>query len=139
MHIAKTDLDQVDLERLRPFTEGEELYFKLLTYLSTRVSGTIFDLGTYRGNSALALSYGGNPVESFDVADHLQGHSAPANVRYHLDNLYTTEGRGPWREQLLASPLIFVDTDPHEGSWELNFVQWVQAQGYLGRCGLSEL
>ena len=92
MRIDQSDIDRVDMERLRPFVEGEERYFKLLAYLSTQVSGTIFDIGTWRGNSARALSYGGNPVESFDIADHVHGRAAPPNVHYHLENLYTTEG-----------------------------------------------
>jgi hypothetical protein len=143
-------LHEVDLERLRPFIRedlcfyappGRE-HYRLLAHLSTTFSGrTIFDIGTHRGDSAIALSYNErNLVESFDVIDAVPTvRKMRRNVRYNHADLWAPNVREDWREVLLASPLIFIDIDPHEGTRELEFVSWLRENKYQGTIVLDDI
>jgi hypothetical protein len=146
MRLTRADLKKVDLERLRPFVaNGSEFFgrtehYRLLAHLSTRFPDKpIVDIGTHQGDSALALSYGGAPVDSFDVVDKVRGRPRPLNVRYRLDNLYTPEGRERWKTKLLDSSVILIDIDPHEGSREYEMVRWLQTAGYRGLIVLDDV
>ena len=95
-------------------------------------NATIIDIGTHIGASAYALSREpSNRVISFDIV-HKKGLPRIPNVTYSLDNLMTPEGRETWRETLLASPLIFLDIDPHEGTSEYEFYEWLRDNHYQG-------
>jgi Bacterial protein of unknown function (HtrL_YibB) len=145
MHICRADLASVDLEPLRPFAAGEcflhdREHYRLLAHLSTCVgNGTIFDIGTHLGDSALALSYGGLPVETFDITDNVSGRPHPLNVHRNLVDLWSPKMREAWKERLLRSPLIFLDIDPHEGTREYEFVQWLQTHKYRGILVLDDI
>jgi hypothetical protein len=146
LRLTRADLLAIDLERLRPYAAGEAFFaphehYRLLAHLSTRVGAgaTIFDIGTHLGDSALALAYGGADVESFDIVDNVQGRKLPPNIRRHLTNLWTDQGRSEWRARLLASPLIFLDIDPHEGTRELEFVRWLEKEDYQGTLVLDDI
>lgn len=145
MLLRRADIEKVDLQPLRPFAAGEGFlwtkeHYKLLAHLSTRVrQGTIFDLGTHLGDSAVALSYGGKPVETFDIADNVRGRPLPPNVHTNLVDLWSPEVREAWKEKLLASPLIFLDIDPHEGTREIEFVHWLEANEYQGILVLDDI
>lgn len=144
MRLCRADVARVDLEPLRPLA-GEWFFcnkehYKLLAHLSTRVqSGPIFDLSMRSGDSALALSYGGAPVETFDVTDPVQERPQPLNVHRHRGDLLTPEGREAWKEKLLESRLVFVDADPHEGTREYEFVRWLQEHNYQGIIALDDI
>ena len=114
---------------------GKE-HYKLLAWLAAQFDGRdIFDIGTHRGASALALSNGSptNNIYSFDL-EHKYPLADVANISYHTDNLMTEEGRaaGGWVGRLLGSAFIFLDIDPHEGSQEREFLFWLRAAGYKG-------
>jgi len=101
---------------------GKE-HYHLLKTLSTEVSGKeILDIGTWMGASALALSFNpANIVHSFDLA-HSFSLPQRSNIQYHLANIVTdTPEREQWKDRILASPLIFLDIDPHEGKDEYIF------------------
>jgi hypothetical protein len=143
IRLTRADLQSVKMESLRSYAAGEEggffgkaEHYRLLAHLSTLFSGkTIFDIGTHHGNSALALSYGGSQVESFDVVDMVGGRPRPANVRYHLEDIFDPAIRERWRSQLLDSSIIFIDVDPHHGICEHEMVRWLQDNGYSGLIG----
>ena len=145
MRLCRADIEKVDLEPLRPFVAGEGFFwtkehYRLLAHLSTCVgSGTIFDLGTHLGDSALALSVGGYPVETFDITDNVRGRPHPPNVHHNLVDLWSPEGREAWKARLLASPLIFLDIDPHEGTREHEFVGWLKENGFKGLLVLDDI
>lgn len=146
MRLTRSDLKVVDLERLRPFVANSDEFFgraqhyRLLAYLSTLESGRpIVDVGTHHGDSALALSYGGAVVESFDVVDKVRGRPRPPNVHYHSDDLFTEAGREKWKDTLLASSIILIDVDPHEGTREYGLVRWLQENGYRGLIALDDV
>jgi len=148
VHLRRTDLETIDLERLRSWASDPADFFsprehyRLLAYLSTVVPKThIVDVGTNRGSSALALSYGGSPVHTFDVIDLMGDLPRAPGVTYHRGNgdLLTDAGREQHRELLLESSLIFLDTDPHEGPPELAFVRWLQRNSYRGILVLDDI
>ena len=108
-------------------------HYRLLEELSTKFShSTLFDIGTHRGMSALALSTNPtNRVVSFDIVAK-SGLPNKPNIAYHTDDLMSVEGREKWQDTLLASPFIFLDIDPHEGTREFGFYEWLRDKDYKG-------
>lgn len=116
-------------------------HYRLLAYLSTLCNHTtILDVGTQYGDSAFALSYNTtNVVHSLDIQNMEKGAGTLRrdNIRYHYDNLF---GAGPeadaarerWTPLILSSPLIFLDVDPHNGTMEWEFFQFLCRIGYRG-------
>lgn len=116
------------------FTEPEgRQHYRLLARLSSQFYGkTLIDIGTHRGMSALALSYNTfNTVLSFDIEEK-DGRPVRPNIHYKSDDVLMGSGRELWKETLLASPLIFLDIDPHEGTREYEFYLWLRDNDYKG-------
>jgi hypothetical protein len=150
MKISLAGLRSVDLKTLRPFVGDSEWFYaepgveshRLLAYLSTLFEGqTIFDVGTHLGDSAHALAYNEkNRVLSFDVVDKVPLHRRKRqNVAYRLADLFDPATREKWKPQLLDSPLIFLDVDPHEGTREYEFVSWLRRNEYRGVVVLDDI
>lgn len=141
--------DTVDLERLRPFVASSDEFFgrhehyRLLAHLSTLIppDKTIVDIGTHQGDSALALSYGGRVVESFDVVDKLgqRRFQKPSNVHYNLEDLWEPTVRTKHQRMLLESGLVLIDIAPHEGTSELELVEWLRTNDYRGIIVLDDI
>jgi len=130
---AESKHPHTDIEWNTVHEQAGREHYKLLAHLSTRFNGrNIFDIGTHRGTSALALSYNTeNKVYSFDI---FRKYRLPSieNVTYVIDDLWDENVRSKWQEQLLASAFIFLDIDPHEGTRELEFYTWLKQAGYKG-------
>ena len=112
---------------------GQE-HYRLLKYLGEQVQNAeIFDIGTWMGASALALACNtSNVVHSFDL-EHKFSLPKRDNIVYHLENIVTdTPSREQWKSRILASPLIFLDIDPHEGKDEYIFYEWLRDNQYRG-------
>lgn len=150
MKITYQGVDSVDLEIMRPFVRDSEWFYaapgveahKLLAYLSTQYAGaTFFDIGTHLGDSAHALAYTAtNRVESFDIVDKVAPHRKELeNVTFHRDDLFDPATRAKWKARLLASALIYLDVDPHNGVMEFEFVAWLRANGYKGLIVLDDI
>lgn len=150
LQLTTAGLEAVDLEKLRPFAgDSEWLYarpgvehHRLLAYLSTLFEGrTIFDVGTHQGDSAHALAYNAsNRVLSFDVVDHVPAHRRRrSNVTYYLEDLFDATTRDGWKQELLASAIIFLDVDPHEGTREAGLVRWLRDNDYAGVVVLDDI
>lgn len=114
-------------------------HYRLLAWLSTQFYGRdIIDIGTHKGSSALALSYSGaNTVHTFDIDDRLAQEWkmtkwANRDIQFHKENLWDPATRSAWRDRLLASAVIFMDIDPHDGPMELEMYRWLKAEGYQG-------
>jgi hypothetical protein len=110
-------------------------HYHLLQTLSREIKGQeIIDIGTWMGASALALAANTtNTVHSFDL---VHSHPLPVrqNIVYHLANIVNdTPEREQWKDRILASPLIFLDIDPHEGKDEYIFYEWLRDNQYKGR------
>lgn len=104
--------------------EGE--HYDLLSTISHEYSGVkIYDIGTYRGLSAIALS--SNPrnlVISYDIGYFVET-LRPDNVEFRVGNFYHDS-------EMLNSPLIMFDIEPHDGLLERNFVDSLINQSYKG-------
>jgi hypothetical protein len=148
--LLRRDLDAINLERLRPFVRESEWFYmpagvehyKLLAYLSTFFQGkTIFDIGSHLGESAHALAYNtSNKIESFDIQDRISpSRRMCPNINFHIANLFEPATREKWKAQLLASPLIFIDVEPHDGRPEYDMIRWLQANKYAGIIVLDDI
>jgi hypothetical protein len=115
------------------FEPAGRQHYRLLEDLSKKVSNcTIFDIGTHKGMSAFALSKNPtNRVVSFDIVSK-PGLPTKPNIEYFTDDLMSEEGRSKWKDTLLDSPFIFLDIDPHEGTRELKFYEWLRNNDYKG-------
>lgn len=111
---------------------GKE-HYKLLAYLSAQFTGRhILDIGTHRGASALALSYNPtNTIYSFDI-QHLYPLPQADKINYHREDQWDPSTRARWESIILESAFIFMDIDPHEGTREFEFYEWLRDKDYKG-------
>ena len=111
-------------------------HYRLLSYLSTLVNDAIIiDIGTHHGQSALALSYNKrNIVHTFDIENRVSNSKIKNvdNINFHMDNLFEVDGREKWNETILKSSFIFLDVDPHNGTMEMDFYNYLERIGYMG-------
>lgn len=117
---------------------GKE-HHRLIAYLSTFFNdGIIIDVATESGQSALALSYNPtNTVYTFDVKGKLSEEQKQykwksRKIKFHEANLWNANVRKEWKDTLLSSQLIFVDTDPHDGYLEYELYSWLKRNKYNG-------
>lgn len=110
-------------------------HYRLLAYLGTQFSGRhLFDIGTYMGYSALALSYHrANTVISYDIGNFLELHMQERlrTIAFHIGNALEDP-------RLLTAPLIALDIT-HDGESELRFYQHLQAHDYQGLLFLDDI
>ena len=108
-------------------------HYRFLEDMSMKFSNSVlFDIGTHKGMSAYALSTNPtNTVLSFDIEEK-SGRPIRPNVHYKIEDVLMGPGRELWKETLLASPLIFLDIDPHEGTREYDFYVWLRDNNYKG-------
>lgn len=112
---------------------AQKEHYRLLAYLSYKFNNqTLYDIGSYRGLSAIALAANQeNNVISYDIKDYLRVEKMN-NVEYKIGNCYDDPG-------LLSSPLIMLDVDPHEGTFETSFVEYLQTNDYKGLVVLDDI
>ena len=148
---AKYDLDRarigaVDLSPLADLITNDEYrgyfldtafreHYRLLAYLSTKFSGqTIFDVGTLKGYSALALSYNSdNNVISYDIEDlkEIKNRERLKTIDYRIGNVLEDPA-------LPSSPLVLLDTY-HEGRFEREFYAHLKAHRFKGLLVLDDI
>jgi len=108
-------------------------HYNLLTTLSNLYNNVrLYDIGTYKGTSAIALS--SNPknfVVSYDIV-YCNEVKQPENVEFRIGNFYTDR-------EMLNSPLIMFDIDPHNGRDERNFVDNLIRMGYKGTVVFDDI
>jgi hypothetical protein len=106
---------------------GLREHYRLLAYISSKLSyNTIFDIGTFRGHSSLALSQNKNvKVVSYDIVDIKHLKIYPNNVEYNI---------GDFRKdpRLHHAPFIMIDVAPHDGIQEQEFHKFFIETGYKG-------
>ena len=142
-------IHKMDLSSFKPYhVDPNEFYghpgkehYKLLAYLSTLYhDSVIFDIGTHMGSSALALSHNqSNTIHTFDIVDKLASYGGPLkkfseapNILRHYDNLFDSNVQKQYEAQLLSSPLLFVDVDPHDGDMEIALYDYLKSINYPG-------
>jgi hypothetical protein len=114
-------------------------HYWLLAYLGSLYKGrNIIDIGTHKGSSALALSYGGqNCIHTFDIEQRMSDAQRAKkwggqHIVQHYENLWDPEIRARWEETILGSAFIFLDIDPHDGPMEYEFYTWLREKNYQG-------
>jgi len=92
-------------------------HYRLLMYVSTLYNNEIiFDIGTNKCMSALALSYNkSNRIKTFDIVRILPENPIVDNIQYIL-------GDSTKDNDLQKSPIIFLDVN-HDGEYEHIFYQ----------------
>lgn len=124
---SNTSLKQyIKTDELAKLFYAEKEHYTLLTSVSTQYNNTtLYDIGTYRGLSALALSSNPtNKVISYDIGYYVEI-DRPSNVEFRIGDCYNDAN-------LLQAPLIVVDVDPHDGIFETQFVKYLTDKGYVG-------
>jgi hypothetical protein len=111
---------------------GKE-HYRLLTFVSSLYQGcTIFDVGTNKCMSALALSSNkSNRVKSYDVVRFLPYNPTISNVEFVIGN--ATEDT-----DLTSSPVIFLDVN-HDGLYEKEFYDHLKKISYRGILLLDDI
>jgi len=146
--INETELNSIDLSYNAYLINEEEYrnyylsdpgreHYKLLAYYSMQFNDAILlDIGTYKGSSALALSYNPkNQVKSFDIRLNLRNISDyPDNVEFIVDNILNKE----FESLILLSKFIILDTD-HLGEFEHKFYNHIKSIGYKGILLLDDI
>ena len=116
---------------------GNEPY-RLLIYISLLFNNCdLFDVGTYGGVSALALSSNpSNNIHSFDLVDkHSKQLHNEKNIHFYIEDiLQHTEHH----EKLLSSPFIYLDT-LHDGAFESHFYNFLVKNNYKGILVLDDI
>ena len=110
---------------------GQE-HYRLLTFLASFWTGCkLFDVGTFKGSSALALSLNpSNSIESYNIVDQLDvNFSDISNINFHIKEIITDESSN---RELAASPFVLYDIAPHDGRLELEFYHHLSNIGFRG-------
>lgn len=144
LELTNEELDGLGMEGLTPFLSADNLkkdllslssdgYYRLLVWLSRQFSGKIiFDVGTNRGVSAIALSANlSNRIYSYDIRDSLSLVDRPDNVTFILGDVFEDP-------RLLQAALIFLDT-VHDGEFESKFVGFLREKAYKGWLVLDDI
>lgn len=108
-------------------------HYTLLAFLSSKINNSvIYDIGTYRGMSAIALSVNKtNKIVSYDIANFLEI-AVPPNIEFKIGNCYDDP-------DMANSPLILLDVDPHDGIFEPQFVSWLKENNFKGWLLLDDI
>lgn len=123
-----TDINMKDI--LEP--AGVE-HYKFLYWLSQQFHNShIIDIGTHTGGSGSILAANPtNMVYSFDVVKKGNLPILP-NLVYYLQDLTDAHTLVMWEQKILSSSFIFLDIDPHEGTREYKFYEWLKSKAYKG-------
>jgi predicted O-methyltransferase YrrM len=118
---------------------GQQPY-KLYSYLSKLFdNSTILDIGTYKGNSALALSHNdSNKVITYDITNHINNPNhkiyTKHNIEFRIKNLLND-----LTEELVENcHLILIDID-HYGKNEHYLIERLNKVGFKGIILLDDI
>ena len=138
----KEDIEKIDLSKLagkitcgeaRGFFTGQKEHYKLLAYISELYNGVeISDIGTYKGCSALALSYNqNNAVFSYDVSDMVKIYNPPYNIEFRVI-------KEEYHKDILKSKIICLDTI-HDGIHEKKVIDFLTKSKWKGLLILDDI
>jgi hypothetical protein len=106
-------------------------HYRLLRFLASQPEiETVYDIGTYRGYSALALALGGANVVSYDVEDLRDKTAQNEAIRFHVGDCLQDEG-------LMGADMIVLDTY-HDGLFENKFYEFIR-RDYQGVLVLDDI
>ena len=113
---------------------GQE-HYPLLAHISTLYNNALlYDIGTYRGCSALALAYNkSNTIKSFDIVDCVQIRNTPSNIEWIVGNFMEQP-----TEEIHSSPFIMLDID-HTGVTEQKILDFLIDNNWHGKLLLDDI
>ena len=113
--------------------ESGKEHYRLLMYISTLYNNEIiFDIGTNKCMSALALSYNkSNKIKTFDVVRILPENPLVDNIEYII-------GDSTKDIDLIKCPIIFLDVD-HDGLYENIFYEHLKHINWRGILILDDI
>ena len=133
------DIDMNFVRQYLPFEiyklmNRDDEHYKLLAYFASLYDNTtIYDLGSYRGHSGIALaSNPNNQIISYDIGYFLEYARQPSNVEWRIGNFYRDK-------ELSNSPLIMMDLDPHDGLQEALVFNYLENKEYKGTVILDDI
>lgn len=141
--VLNGELDKIDMCDVSKYDLGHDTsYFKLdsgrehyriLSYASSLFNNeTIFDIGTNKCMSAIALSYNPtNNVRTYDIVKMVSEYPTIDNIKFFMTD--STKD-----ELLINSPLIFLDVD-HDGLYENIFYNHLKAINWKGLLLLDDI
>jgi hypothetical protein len=145
--ILKKLIEEIDLSALGALIVEDEFrgyflsepgkeHYRILAFFSLLYRNSILiDIGTYKGCSALALSYNqSNKVISFDLVNALKLSATPDNVVFVVDKILDAK----YRDMIMASPFIALDTN-HNGIFENRFYQLLERNNWRGKLFLDDI
>ena len=119
---------------------GTEPY-KLLSYLSLLFENhTIVDIGTYRGLSALALSYNiSNKVITYDIVDNFKDykHCNTAEKKNNIE--FRIKDCREDVDVFKNTNLVSLDIDPHDGLQETSLFKFFEEINFQGIVILDDI
>lgn len=150
VNVNNLDLDQLDTRYINQYSNvlmnynlqhdpyyfhlksGKE-HYRLLAYVSTLYNNqVIFDVGTNKCMSALALSYNkSNKIKTYDIIKLLPENPSVDNIEYIL-------GDSTKDSDLMNCPLIFLDVD-HDGTYENIFYEHLKNINWKGILILDDI
>ena len=111
-------------------------HYRMLSYFSTLFNDSIIiAIGTHMGNSALALSYNKtNIIQTFDIVDNVVNTEIKkvGNIIFHIKNLFDPIVSKSFEKTILSSAFIFLDVEPHNGTMEFYFYNYLKSINYKG-------
>lgn len=162
--VASKLTDGGDLSSMLPYVDpsehsmfqapvGQE-HYRLLAHISKGIdNATIFDVGTNKGSSAIALAINPtNKVYTFDIVDNRKKLPTPSNVECVIGNIFKLDEStlvtqrehdlfaldmdndtvNRYWARLLCSDLVMFDVDPHDGIQEHVFHHLLLLHKYRG-------
>jgi hypothetical protein len=140
------DVQNINLLHLAPKIQSYEYrgffsdvagreHYKLLAYFSTQYNNTIlYDIGTNRGCSALALSYNStNTIKTFDIVNIMGLTNPPENIEWYIGDFLKEP-----IEEILKSPFIMLDID-HTGKTEKEILDFLIENKWHGLLLLDDI
>jgi len=115
------------------FGECGHSHYRFLAYISTFFyNSTIFDFSTDAGLSALALSYN----ETNEILSYGNGVNRVKNIKNNMkiDTTLLIDDAflKTYKNDILNSPVVFVDLHPHEGNIEFKIYEFLKLNDYKG-------
>jgi hypothetical protein len=141
LNLTNEELDNIDLskyESLNPrdwfYMKSGKEHYRLLVYISSLFNNVnLIDIGTYVGESALALSDNEtNFIYSFDVINR-EIKFNKKNLKFIVGNVIDYD-----KSTILNSPFLILDTY-HDGTFEEEFYQYLLSSNYKGFLFLDDI
>jgi predicted O-methyltransferase YrrM len=143
--LSKEEIESVNLSDLSLLCIQHEEYFsgrigeepyKLYAFISSQYNNTvILDVGSYYGNSSLALSYNkNNTILSYDIKEHGQSSIGRENITWKIQDF-----RYDKSINYDEVSVILIDVDPHDGIQEVEMIEFLKEINWHGLLLLDDI